>query len=54
MFVDNEDRSWIPTKDLDAYTTNFYEKDPWHQYSIVFYYSILLIVGNDCAPVTFG
>ena len=55
MFVNNnEDHNWIPTKDLDAYETDFFEKTPWDKYTIVFYYMILLVVGNDCAPVTFG
>lgn len=54
ILVSNEEENWIPTKDLDAYETNFYSLTTLNKYSIVFYYSILLIVGNDCAPVTFG
>lgn len=54
MLIDSDAREWIPTKDLDAYRTNFFELGYWHQYSIVFYYTILLIVGNECAPVTFA
>lgn len=52
IFVNDDEQSWIPTKDLDAYRTNFYELSALNKYSIVFYYSILLIVGNECAPVT--
>ena len=52
VFVNDEEQSWIPTKDLDAYRTNFYDLSALNKYSIVFYYSILLIVGNECAPVT--
>ena len=37
---------------MDDYQTDFFEKDEWTQYSIVYYYSILLILGNDIAPVT--
>lgn len=45
---------WIPTKDLDMYKTNFYILDDLYQYCYVFHYSILLILGNEIAPVTLG
>lgn len=52
LLVSEGERKWIPTKDMDAYKTDFFEKDVWTQYSIVYYYAILLILGNDIAPVT--
>ena len=54
ILIDFKMHDWIPTKDLDAYRTNFFTLPFWHQYSIIFYYSILLITGNECAPVTFS
>lgn len=56
MFIVNQADAdiWIPTKDLDAYESNFFEKSSLKKYTIVFYYMILLVVGNDCSPVTFG
>jgi len=54
MLVQNDDRTkWIPTKDLDAYHTTFYDLSMWPKYSIVFYNCILLILGNEISPVTF-
>lgn len=44
--------SWMPPKDLDAQETDFYENSQFKQYTIVFYYAILLIVGNESAPKT--
>lgn len=52
MLVNTDAESWIPTKDLDAYKTDFYNKEMWSKYSIVFYNSILLILGNEISPVT--
>ncbi len=49
MLVDNRD-SWLPPKDLDAGFTTFYDISRMEQYSVVFYYAILLIVGNEAAP----
>jgi len=46
--------NWIPPKDLDSGETNFYEVSEGYQYSYVFYYAILLLVGNESAPVTMG
>jgi len=42
--------SWLPPKDLDSGDTNFYEISNLRQYTVVFYYAILLIVGNESAP----
>jgi hypothetical protein len=47
------DENWIPTKDLDFYETNFFTLGIWDQYGIIFHYMILLVVGNECAPVSF-
>lgn len=54
IFVNEGAQNWIPNKDMDAYETDFFEKGSWYQYTIVYYYAILLILGNDIAPVTFG
>tara|TARA_B110000285_G_C15031037_1_gene566777 strand:- start:331 stop:768 length:438 start_codon:yes stop_codon:yes gene_type:complete len=54
MLVNNDDKNWIPTKDLDAYQTNFFNLSMWEKYSIVFYNSILLVLGNEISPITFG
>ena len=43
---------WVPPKDLDSGETNFYKVSLGYQYSYVFYYAILLLVGNESAPVT--
>jgi hypothetical protein len=43
---------WVPPKDLDAGETDFYNGDYGLKYSTVFYYAILLLVGNEGAPVT--
>lgn len=51
MLVSAED-SWVPPKDLDSGITNFYRINSFRQYTVVFYYAILLIVGNESAPKT--
>lgn len=51
MLVSDKD-SWVPPKDLDSGETNFYEISNIRQYTVVFYYAILLIVGNESAPKT--
>jgi hypothetical protein len=51
MLVSDKD-SWLPPKDLDAGETNFYDIGSMRQYTVVFYYAILLIVGNESAPRT--
>lgn len=51
MLVNGKD-SWLPPKDLDAGETNFYDISKLRQYTVVFYYAILLIVGNESAPQT--
>ena len=48
-----QDQNWIPTKDLDFYESNFFTLSIWDQYGIIFHYMILLVVGNECAPITF-
>jgi hypothetical protein len=44
--------SWIPPKDLDSGKTNFYDVSILEQYIVVIYYGILLIVGNESAPIS--
>lgn len=51
MLVSSRD-SWLPPKDLDSGQTNFYDISKIRQYTVVFYYAILLIVGNESAPQT--
>lgn len=53
MLVSSED-SWLPPKDLDAGETDFYRLSSLRQYTVVFYYAILLIVGNESAPRSTG
>ena len=43
--------TWIPPRDLNWQVTNFYNLSVMSKYSIVFYYAILTMVGNDIAPV---
>jgi hypothetical protein len=45
-----DDSDWIPPKDANFGETDFYEVDIWEQYSIVFYYAILLLLGNEIVP----
>ena len=45
-----EKDTWIPPKDLDSGETNFYEVSKLSQYSVMFYYGLLLIFGNESAP----
>ena len=51
MLVYEQD-SWVPPKDLDSGITDFYEIGKFKQYTVVFYYAILLIVGNESGPTT--
>lgn len=51
MLVQSKD-SWLPPKDLDSGETDFYELGNFNKYTVVFYYAILLIVGNESAPRT--
>jgi hypothetical protein len=52
ILVNDNLKNWIPPKDLDSGETDFFEIGMWEQYSVVFYYGILLIVGNEVAPRT--
>jgi len=45
-----EEDSWMPPKDLDYKQTDFYNDSMIKQYSTVFYYAILTMVGNEIAP----
>lgn len=49
ILVRDED-SWMPPKDLDAQMTDFYTDSTFKKYTIVFYYAILTMVGNEIAP----
>lgn len=40
----------MPPKDLDAQKTDFYQDSILKKYTIVFYYAILTMVGNEIAP----
>lgn len=44
--------SWMPSMDLDAQETAFYDKSVMGKYLTCFYYSILSILGNESAPST--
>ncbi len=50
LLVRNSYETWIPPMDLDAQETNFYELGNLGKYWVVFYYAILLLVGNESAP----
>jgi len=50
-FVSERD-SWLPPKDLNNQVTTFYEQDNDLQYPVMFYYGLMLIVGNEMAPKT--
>jgi fumarate reductase subunit C len=63
FFLVKEPGSWVPPKDLDYVSrvdndlwtkTDFYERSIIEQYCIVFYYSILTMVGNEISPRTIG
>ena len=51
MLVQNRD-SWMPPKDQNNGYTDFYDISNLDQYTVVFYYAILLIVGNESAPIS--
>ena len=53
MMVKTRD-SWLPPMDLDGGWENsdFYDVSSLYQYTAVFYYAILLIVGNEMAPIS--
>ena len=48
-FVSERD-SWLPPKDLNNQVTTFYEQENDLQYPVMFYYGLMLIVGNEMAP----
>ena len=37
---------------LDAGVTDFYTSKPLNRYTTVFYYAILMVIGNEMAPRT--
>jgi len=43
---------WMPSVDVPYQTTNFYNQTTTVQYQTLFYYSVLLFVGNDVLPQT--
>jgi hypothetical protein len=45
-----ETHSWLPPKDLNNQRTTFYSETPGRKYPIMFYYGLMLIVGNEMAP----
>jgi len=51
LFVGKKD-TWLPPKDLDAGITTFYDIDKLQQYSVMFYYGLLMIFGNESAPMS--
>ena len=51
MLVSAQD-SWMPPKDQNQGYTDFYNYDNLRQYTIVFYYAILLVVGNESCPLS--
>ena len=42
---------WLPPRQMDSGITDFYDVGLWSKYSVVFYYAMLLLVGNEVAPV---
>jgi len=57
----NEPGSWVPPKDLDYVArvdnplwtkTDFYDLSIEKKYATVFYYSVLMMVGNEISPRT--
>ncbi len=50
ILVRGDSRSWLPPKDLDRQKTTFYDASLLDRYSLVFYYAILTMVGNELAP----
>jgi len=42
--------NWIPPRDANYGVTTFYEDPMGRQYSILYYYSILLLLGSDIIP----
>ena len=44
--------SLMPPKDLDNQETDFYVQNMFGKYIEVFYYAVLLMMGNDIAPQT--
>lgn len=54
LLVNDELQNWIPPKDLDSQKTTFFKEDLIFKYLICLYQAILLVVGNESAPRTFG
>ena len=49
-----EPDTWTPPKDLDKGYTDFYTSAIQDQYMVVYYYALLLLMGNDSAPISAG
>ena len=43
---------WIPQVHLNDVETDFYELNPFEQYCEIYYYVMLLLIGNDVCPQT--
>lgn len=43
--------TWMPPMDANYGETDFYDSSMSEQYSIVFYYAILLLVGSEILPM---
>jgi len=50
MVIDTE--QWLPPFDLNNQETEFYSFSYVVQYEVVFYYAVIMTVGNELAPVT--
>lgn len=49
-FIIVDDSDWIPPRDTNYGETDFYDVGMGEQYAIVFYYAILLLLGNEIVP----
>ena len=53
ILINNDAKDWIPPFDLNANETKFFDSEMtlFEQYGVCVYYSILLIIGTDIAPI---
>ena len=55
LIEDNSVFEWLPPYDLNWQITKFYDElTPADQYITLFYYGLIMLIGNEMAPVMFG
>jgi hypothetical protein len=54
LIEDNSVFEWLPPYDLNWQVTKFYSFVAADQYISMFYYGLIMLIGNEIAPVKFG